>query len=190
MTELIEHIKRFVPISEQDIAHIETCFKPLSLAKKEQLLREGQVCKANYFVAKGCLRLFFINEKGIEQTIHFALENWWMSDYTSYSNQKTATFSIQAIEKSLIYALPKSEEESLLAKVPAMEKYFRLMHQKANAVAQYRLKFLYGLSREEMYREFAASFPQFVQRIPQYLLASYLGFTPEYLSQLRAKKIS
>ncbi len=190
MTELIEHIKRFVPISEQDIAHIETCFKPLSLAKKEQLLREGQVCKANYFVSKGCLRLYFINEKGIEQTTLFALENWWMSDYTSLASQQASSFYIQAIEPSEIAALSLVDEATLLEKVPAMERYFRLMHQKANAVAQYRLKFLYGLSREEMYREFAASFPQFVQRIPQYLLASYLGFTPEYLSQLRAKKIS
>jgi CRP-like cAMP-binding protein len=136
------------------------------------------------------LRLFFINEKGIEQTIQFALENWWLSDYTAFSSQSPSGFYIQAIEKSEIYALDFTVQEELFQQFPQMESYFRIVHQRAHAAAQFRIKMLYNFSREELYHHFNNSYPEFVQRIPQYLLASFLGFTPEYLSEIRNKKIS
>ena len=93
---LKNHIARFVDISEEEYIEILKYFTSIEVAKKQNLLVEGKVCKANYFVSKGCLRLFFINEKGVEQTIQFALENWWLADYTSFSSQKPSEFYIQA----------------------------------------------------------------------------------------------
>ena len=151
---------------------------------------EGKICHANYFVVQGCLRLFFINEKGVEQTIQFAIENWWLSDYTSFEKQEPATFYIQAVEKSEVVALTYNKQEEMLQQFPQMERYFRLMHQRANAAAQFRIKGLYNLSGEERYHQFNKRYPEFVQRVPQYLLASFLGFTPEYLSEIRSKKLS
>src|SRR5205085_6507417 len=99
--------------------------------------------KSNYFVSKGCLRLFFINEKGVEQTVQFALENWWLADYTSFSSQQPSEFYIQAVEASQVLALDFLSQEKMLQRFPQMERYFRLVHQRAHAASQFRIKTLY-----------------------------------------------
>jgi CRP-like cAMP-binding protein len=187
---LQEHIKKYISIDEDELSLVLKFFNSLQLRKKENLLVEGNVCNHNYFVVQGCLRLFFINEKGVEQTTHFAIENWWLADYTSFEKQRPSAFFIQAVEASNVLILHYKDQEILLQQHPKMERYFRLMHQRANAAAQVRMKGLYSLSREELYHQFSNNYPEFVQRIPQYLLASFLGFTPEYLSEIRAKKLS
>ncbi len=189
-TSLKQHIKKYISFNDEDFSNIFDFFQHIPLKKKENLLVEGKICHANYFVVQGCLRLFFINEKGVEQTIQFAIENWWLSDYTSFEKQQPATFYLQAVEKSNVLALTYNKQEEMLQQFPQMERYFRLMHQRANAAAQFRIKGLYNLSGEERYHQFYKRYPEFVQRVPQYLLASFLGFTPEYLSEIRSKKLS
>ncbi len=189
-TSLKQHIKKYISFNDEDFSNIFDFFQHIPLKKKENLLLEGKICHANYFVVQGCLRLFFINEKGVEQTIQFAIENWWLSDYTSFEKQQPATFYLQAVEKSNVLALTYNKQEEMLQQFPQMERYFRLMHQRANAAAQFRIKGLYNLSGEERYHQFYKRYPEFVQRVPQYLLASFLGFTPEYLSEIRSKKLS
>lgn len=188
--ELKEHINRFVRLSDNEFEQILGYVKPVSARKKQNLHEAGKVCKSNFFVRKGCLRLFFINDKGVEQTIQFALENWWLSDYTSFSSQQTSVFYIQAVEKSEVVAINFPAQEKMLQQFPQMERYFRLIHQRAHAASQYRLKGLFSQTREKIYHDFCKQYPAFVQRIPQYLLASFLGFTPEYLSEIRGKRIS
>jgi len=191
MTEnLKKHIQKFISISNADYDRIRSCFKSIDAKKKQNLLTEGNICHSNYFVSKGCLRLFFINEKGVEQTVQFALENWWLADYTSFSSQKKSDYYIQAVEKSEILAIDFLSQEKMLKEFPQMERYFRFIHQRAHAAYQFRIRSLYSISREELYHLFNQLYPEFVQRIPQYLLASYLGFTPEYLSEIRKKRIS
>lgn len=165
-------------------------FTPIHLQKKENLLVEGNVCHSNYFVVKGYLRMFYVSDKGDEKTIQFALENWWMADYDSFSHQKPGLFSIQAVERAEVLALQYQAQEKMLQQYPVLERYFRLMHQRAHAASQQRIRGQYSLSREDQYLNFARRYPEFVQRVPQYLLASFLGFTPEYLSEIRAKKRS
>lgn len=188
--QFYQHLRKFINISEEDFRLMLPFFRTLELRKKENLLQEGQLCRANYFVVKGCLRMFFITDKGQEQTTQFAIENWWLSDYQAFQQQKKATFSIQAVEPSTVLAIDFRAQEELLKAFPAMEHYFRMVYQTAFAASQMRIKYLYGLSREEMYFHFIEQYPGFVQRIPQYLLASFLGFTPEYLSELRSRKRS
>lgn len=184
------HIEKLLGQSLPDYEGVAHFFEPVALRKKQNLLTEGKVCTANYFVEQGCLRLFFINEKGVEQTTQFALEHWWLSDYASFSAQVPSAFNIQAVEQTKALSLSHKAQEELLKAYPQMERYFRLVHQRAHAAAQFRIKNLYGQSKEENYHQFIRAYPEFVQRIPQYLLASFLGFTPEYLSELRRKSIS
>lgn len=188
-TPLKDHIQKFIALSKEDYDVVASFFQPLTVKKKQSLLEEGQICRHHYFVEKGILRLFYINEKGVEHTTQFALENWWLTDHMSYQNQQPSAFNIQAVETADVLAIGLEEQARLLQQVPAMEKYFRIIYQKAYAANQFRIKYIYDLSSEESYDNFAAKNPGFVQRIPQYLLASYLGFTPEYLSELRRKKM-
>ncbi len=187
--QLIKHFSKFVQIEDDDLPAILSFFECVHYNKKENLLREGEVCKFNYFVVKGCLRMFFINEKGIEQTTQFAIENWWLADYMAFQNGKPAGFFIQAVEQTEVVALHYGLQEPLFKQFPQLERYFRLMYQRAYAASQLRMKYQYDFSREALYHHFTESFPEFVQRIPQYLLASFLGFTPEYLSEIRKKSV-
>ncbi|ADY51062.1 putative transcriptional regulator, Crp/Fnr family [Pseudopedobacter saltans DSM 12145] len=182
-----KHIQKFVQISEEEFSEIKTYFRSLELRKKEYLLKHGDICKMNFFVLKGCLRKFFISEKGVEHTTEFAIENWWMTDNFAYEKEMRSDFNIQTVEKSIVLVIDKVNHDKLLQKHPLMERYFRMIYQRAYAAAERRIRFLYEFSREELYLHFRSQYPEFLQRIPQYLIASYLGFTPEYLSEIRGK---
>jgi len=184
------HIERFLPLTDEAWAGIGPFFRQQRFRKKENLLTEGKVCRSNYFVEKGLLRMFFINNSGVEQTIQFALEGWWIADYASFESRRPSDFYIQAVEISDVWSLDCDAQEALLRAYPCMERYFRLVHQRAHAAAQFRVRVLYDMTREELYFHFADKYPDFVQRVPQYLLASFLGFSPEYLSEIRRKKRS
>ena len=184
----ITHIRHYVELSEPDVAIVERYAEPVELKRREYLVTEGQVCRCNYFVEKGCLRMFYINGKMMEQTTQFALENWWLSDYFSFAKQTPSLYAIQAVEKSLVIAIDSKRQDELFAEVPQLESYFRIMMQRALAASQLRVKLIYEFSKEEMYTHFVTSYPQFFQRVPQYMIASYLGLTPEYLSELRKRR--
>lgn len=187
MQNLLQHIHQYVKLTAHENQSLQEACKELQLKKKAFLLSEGEVCSSNYFVSQGCLRMYFIKENGTEQITQFAIENWWMSDYMSLSKNIASPFFIQAIEDCRIIQIPRTSLEPLLGEVPKLERYFRLVIQQAYAASQFRIKFLYEYSREEHYRHFSSQFPDFVQRVPQYMLASFLGFTPEYLSEIRKK---
>jgi len=183
----IAHIRRYVDISNDEVLILEKYLQPMELKRREYLLREGDVCSSNYFVEKGCLRMFFNNDKMVEQTTQFAIEDWWLSDYFSFARQTPSEYAIQAVEKSVVVAIDYQLQDKLFSEVPQMERYFRIMMQRALSASQLRVKMIYQLSKEEMYRHFNRSYPQFFQRVPQYMIASYLGLTPEYISELRKK---
>jgi CRP-like cAMP-binding protein len=187
--ELLHHIGKYVTLSleEQDI--VCQHFELKQVKKKQHLLQEGQLCEGNYFVVKGCLRQYLINDKLNEQIIQFGLENWWIADQDSLLNQKPSQCYIQALEPAEVLLLPEKNRKILFEQVPQLETYFRIMMQIAFVAAQRRIGFIFNMSDEERYRHFMKLFPAFAQRIPQYMLASYLGFTPQFMSRLRAKKV-
>lgn len=181
------HLDQFINIDEKEFASILTFFEVKEFAKKENLLAENQLSQYQYFVIKGCLRKFFINEKGVEQTTQFAIENWWIADTFNFERKLRSDFFIQAVERSTVLCISFSNYNSLLENHPKMERYFRQLYQKIAAANERRIRYLYEFSREESYLHFSGLFPGFIKRIPQYLIASYLGFTPEYLSEIKAK---
>ncbi|MES2425524.1 MAG: Crp/Fnr family transcriptional regulator [Bacteroidota bacterium] len=187
-TVLLEHIRKYVTLTDDEASLISQKLKPTTIKKKEFLLLAGKVCKANYFVSRGLLRLYFINKKEQEQITQFGLEGWWITDYDSLDTQKPSRFYIQAVEDAEVIAWNKDVQEELILAIPQLETYFRKILQRAYAASQRRIEYIYAYSDEERYRNFSTNFPGFIQRIPQYMLASYLGFTPQFLSKIRAKK--
>jgi len=191
MSEIFKaHLDKFISIDQDIFSEMLTFFDIQIVDKKENLLVEGQICKLNYFVLNGLLRKFFINEKGVEQTTEFAIETWWMTDNIAYEKQSKTEFYIQAIEKSEVLVITHDTQEELLKQFPVMERYFRFIYQRAYAASQMRIKYIFSLSKEDFYLGLLSRHPEFVQRVPQYLIASFLGFTPEYLSEIRKKIIS
>lgn len=185
-----QHLEKFIPVSDKEFETILSYFKTIRVSKKEILQQEGKICRCQYFVLTGCLRKFMMNEKGGEVTTEFALETWWLSDNRAFEFQTETLFSIQAIENSEILTIDFQSLEKLYLDFPIMERYYRFVYQRSFAAYQMRIKYLYTFSKEDYFFHFYDSYPQFVQRVPQYLLASFLGLTPEYLSELRKKKRS
>jgi CRP/FNR family transcriptional regulator len=188
-TALFQHIEKFITLETSEIDTLESCLSLSSIKKKDHVLKEGQVCNTMYFINKGCMRQYIINSRGIEQTLQFGIENWWITDYLSYHNHVPSHFYIQAVENTEVIAIEKPILESLLIQIPKLERYFRIVSQKSFGAAQMRIKFLFTMSAEERYHHFNDSNPEFVQRVPQYMLASYLDFSAEFMSKIRAGKI-
>ncbi|UOQ74031.1 Crp/Fnr family transcriptional regulator [Hymenobacter cellulosilyticus] len=184
---LLAHIARYVTLTDAEAALLCSYLRVQTVERKELLLRERQVCGANYFVLRGCLRTYLVSEKGTEQTILFGIENWWLTDYASLDLQRPSEFNIQAVEATQVVVFSQEVQEEVFRQLPQLERYFRLVLQRAAAAALFRIKFLYSMSGEERYRHFSQAWPGFVQRVPQYMLASFLGFTPEFLSKIRAR---
>ena len=187
---LITHIRKFCYIESEKLSLLESFFDYRTYKKKELLLKEGHPCYEKFFIAKGCVHVYYLRQNGIEQTIDFAIENWWASDFMAFQHSSTAAFSIRAIETTEVLCITADSQRRLLAEMPELNEYFHFVFQKSYAASQMRFKFLYELSKEELYRHFSQYFPFFIQRVPQYLLASFLGFTPEYLSEIRKKYLS
>jgi CRP-like cAMP-binding protein len=187
--QLIAHIRKFCFIETEKLSLLESFIEQRTYRKKEILLSEGDRCYEKFFIVKGCLHLYYLKQNGIEQTTDFALENWWISDFMAFQTGSIAQFSIRAVEKTEVLCISADSQRELLKQIPALHAYFHLVFQRAFAASQFRLRLITEFSKEELYRHFNQHFPEFIQRVPQYLLASFLGFTPEYLSEIRKKHV-
>jgi len=187
---LFEHLARYVQLSESEQEILASTLRYKKVAKKEYLLKHGQICSGMYFVLSGCLRQYTITGSETEQIIQFAIPGWWISDYQSFENNVPSDYYIQAVEDTEIAIIARSDYKDLFQNVPLLNNYFRLIMQRAYVASLKKMELLLSTSAEDRYRQFTTNFPEFVQRIPQYMLASFLGFTPEFLSMLRAKKRS
>lgn len=186
---LIKHIRKHIDLSDSETMILSKYVEQSSYKRKEFILQENNDCKNLFFVEKGCLRMYFVNEKAVEQIVQFALDSWWISDLKSFINNTPSDYYIQTIENSIITSINSEQLEQLLTEIPKLERYFRIIMQQELAAAQFKSKLMYEMSKEDLYNHFVTSFPEFIQRVPQYMIASYLGLTPEYVSGLRKKKL-
>ena len=170
---------------EQDV--IRAFLTPKKLRKKQYLLQEGDVCKYIAYVEKGALRAYTISEKGDEHIIQFALEGWLISDLYSFLTGEPATYNIDALEDAELVLISKSSYEELLKKLPKFETYIRLQLTSAYIAMQRRLTSIISFSLEERYSYFNQLYPDIVSRVPQHMIASYMGLTAETLSRVRRR---
>ncbi len=190
---LIHNIKDIVPLNEEDILLIEDAFKPVHLKKKQFLLRKGEPSNHMRFIAEGCVKLFNIDDTGKEHILQFGIKGWWVNDLYAYLTQKPATFFIQAITDSIILQVHRNQLNRLFNQIHMMDRFFRIKTQNGYVALQERTINTMSQTAEERYFEFVRRYRVMEQQIPQYMIASYLGITPEHLSTLRknlARKLS
>ncbi|MEP6794907.1 MAG: Crp/Fnr family transcriptional regulator [Saprospiraceae bacterium] len=178
-----------VPLTQEEETVIKQYLTPKKLRKKQYLLQEGDVCKSIAFIEKGALKAYSVDDKGNEHIIQFGVERWLISDLYSFLTGEPATYNIDAIEDSELLLISKTAHEELLQKVPKYETYTRMNITGAFISMQRRLTSIISSPLEERYTNFAASYPNIVQRVPQHMIASYMGLTPETLSRVRQKMI-
>lgn len=153
--------------------------------KKTKLVEEGQYCKFIYFIIEGSCYSYFTDPKGEQQVIQLALEGYWISDLSSFYSNGKAIYTIETIESTTVLLISRDNFEKACASLPIFERYFRVLIQNAYVAMQQRLARSSSEDAEKRYIELTKSHPDFLQRIPQYLIASYLGIKPQSLSRIR-----
>lgn len=190
MTEqLFLHIRKLLPENALPQAEIAAFFQTRLIKKEQLLLKETEPCTHIYFVNTGCLYLFYQHHNR-KTVVHFALENWWLTDYKTFCDGQPAVYSIAAIEDTEVTSVSRKDYERLLQSFPVMALYFNKIHERAYGAALFKQKTYATLSKEAFYRYFRTTYPAVTERIPHELFASYMGVSPEELSVLRDAFIS
>lgn len=184
-TELEAQLKSNITITPDDLDQVKRYFVPKKVRKKQYLLDPGEVCHQLTFVEKGGLFSYSTSEKGAMNVVQFAFEGWWMSDLFSFFTNEASLLTIEALEDSELLILRTDNFQPLLNDVPVMESYFRKLYQNAYVALQRRMEATIGLSAEDRYKRLMAEHPHLLLRVPQHLIASFLGITPETLSRIR-----
>lgn len=185
---LFKCFKEKVNISEVDFNFIGQQFETLEVKKKTNIIVEGRTNNRVYFVEKGLLFAYKTLEDGNIQVIQFAKESHWISDLFSFFLSSKALFAVQTLENCQLLSITKNQFDSICDTFPIMERFFRLQFQTAYATTVQRLSDVYTDDAETKYNRFITQHNQLVQRVPQYLIASYLGILPSSLSRIRNKK--
>jgi CRP-like cAMP-binding protein len=186
--KLLYYFNKWSELSEEDEAIILAAFEPMTIKKKKDLLVSGQVCNYLYFITKGCLRSFYIDSKGVEHIYQIRMDNNWISDLESFFSQRPSKYNIETLEDSYLLKISHERMEKLLIEIPRLERYFRILFQKAYINALNRLNATMWETAMDRYNEMLKEHPEVFQRVPLVYIASYLGITPESLSRIRKQK--
>jgi CRP-like cAMP-binding protein len=178
-----------VPLIESEAIVFAAAFKEIRVKKRQFLIQPNFTAKSRYFVISGALRAYVIGEDGQEHTIQLALEEWWISDYNSYIYQQAASMFVVAMEDSILLELTFEEERKLKSQAHQFETFFRTLAERSVAFMQRRIITNLTQSAEERYESFMDKYSLFTRRFPQYVIASYLGMTTEFLSKIRNQRV-
>jgi CRP-like cAMP-binding protein len=178
-----------IPLTEEERELIQEYLTVKKIRKRQYLLQEGDICKCVAFVERGALRLYKVNEDGTEHIVRFALEGQFMTDLYSFLTDEPSVYNIDAIEDSDLVLITKSASDELRKQSSKYLEYIFNVTSEAYIDLERRLTSTISHSLEERYKDFTAHYPDIIQRVPQHMVASYMGLTPETLSRVR-KRIS
>jgi CRP/FNR family transcriptional regulator, cyclic AMP receptor protein len=181
------HVARCARFSKAELEIFNTLLQPKTVSKKTMLLQEGDICNFEAYIVSGCVRTYYIDENGFELTMQFAVEDWWVSDVTSFHDHQPSNMFIETLEDCNLLMLNPGTKELLLQQVPQFERFFRILIQRHLAVVQNRLFQTISWPAQERYVDFLKHYPDIPQRVAQHYIASYLGISPEFLSKIRTK---
>ncbi|HMH20542.1 MAG TPA: Crp/Fnr family transcriptional regulator [Puia sp.] len=184
---IIRNISTYITLDEEELGLFTSLFHSRTIRRNEFLLHAESTCRNMSFVEKGCLKVFYTDDKGAGHIVKFAPEDWWAMDIESFTLQTPSFYSIQAIEESEVLQLSKEDYDLLCDRVPKFERFLRILFQNSFISLQRRIQQGLSDNAEERYRHFQEKYPTLEQRISQKQIASYLGITPEFLSMLRGQ---
>jgi CRP-like cAMP-binding protein len=184
---LRQQIGIHVSLTPEEYERVESFFSYKKFRKKQYILQEGDVCRHETFILKGCARMYHVGEDGQEHVTLFGIEGWWVGDLHSSVNDKPSIINIDCLEECEVLQITMQSLDKLYAEVPAMERFFRLLLQNAYISFQHRILVMLTRPAAERYKDFLERYPKIEERIPDHQVASYLGITPQSLSRIRSQ---
>jgi len=184
---LLQYISQYVQLTEDEQQLFLSKIRLGKYLKGQYVVQNGNVCRYESFVLKGCLKTFYIDNEGQEHIVMFAIENWWTADLGSFLTQTPACYNILCLENCELAQITYADLEALYLAIPKLERFFRIIIQKAYIAAQQRIVNNFSMAAKDRYVQFRKQYPEIDQRVPQYMIASYLGITKEFLSKIRAR---
>ena len=187
MNLLLENIAKHVSLTSEEQERVLVLTQPEQYKAKTILLKEGNICTHSFFVTKGILRSYTIDENGVEHVVSFACPGWWIADMYSYLSQRPGHLYIETNEEAEVILLSKENQEKLYNEVPKMERFFRILIENSLVANQQRLIDNMSFTAEARYDKFSKKYPELIHCLPQKQIASYIGVTPEFFSKMKAR---
>ena len=185
---LLSYFKKLIPLNKKEEELVAKKFHSRLFRKRQYVLQEGDVCTQFYFVVRGCLRMYKIDEKGGTHILQFAVEDYWMIDLGSFHEVKPSALNIDALEDTVVLQISRDELISLYIEAPKFDRIFRVLLENSFVRLQERLLQTISSTAEERYQSFLDIYPQLQNRLSQVQIAAFLGITPEFLSRLRNRR--
>ena len=186
-TGLLENIHRYVPFSDKEAARLLEVVEFKRIKKRQFLDQPGFISNYRNYVISGAFRSYFVDADGKEHTVQIAVDDWFVSDFYSYITRTPATLFVEALEDSSILQMEYSAIEGLCKEMHSLSEYFRISTERAFAFSRNRALSSLSKTAEERYLEFLDRYPNIIDRVPQYIVASYLGMSAEFLSKIRSR---
>jgi CRP/FNR family transcriptional regulator, anaerobic regulatory protein len=184
---LLENIAKHVSLTTEEQECVLALTQTEHYKSKTVLLKEGQICTHSFFVTKGILRSYTLDENGVEHVMSFACPGWWIADMYSYLSQRPGQLYIEVNEEAEVMLLSKENQEKLYNEVPKIERFFRILIENSLVANQQRLIDNMSFTAEARYDKFSKKYPDLIHCLPQKQIASYIGVTPEFFSKMKAR---
>ncbi|SFC16225.1 cAMP-binding domain of CRP or a regulatory subunit of cAMP-dependent protein kinases [Flexibacter flexilis DSM 6793] len=185
MSELFrQHIEKIVPLTDQEFALVSSFFVKKKLKKHQFLVQAGELAPYDFWVEKGLLRAYLLEENGKEQILQFAMEDWWITDYQAHFSAQPATLNVDCLEDCQVLCISQEDKDRLCAQLQKFEHFFRKKSNAGYVALQKRILSLLTDQAHERYQQFLSLYPSIIQRVPKKYIASYLGVSRETLSRL------
>lgn len=183
-TFLRQHIEAIVPLTDAEFEMVLDHFEPISIKKKQYLIKADKKVTSEFLVVKGCLKSFIHDDAGKEYIVQFAMENWWISDYTAYAKQDKGEICVQALEDCFVVELSLENKNKLCELVPKMYIFHGQKAFSGFVALQRRVLSMMKNSAKEKYELLLNQYPALFQRVSKTMIAHYLGVSRETLSRL------
>lgn len=182
-----DYLKKFSsdPLSNEEKALIRRTFIPFRLRKRQFLLQAGDHCKYFAFIVKGAMRMYSVDDKGVEHIVRLGVEEWWMGDRESFAERTPSRYHIDAWEHCELLYVTREDTIELQNKVPAFCE-MKMKLDERNQMANYRrLTSAISAMADKRYIDFIECYPELSERFPQHIIASYLGINKDTLSRVK-----
>lgn len=186
-TLILDNIGRFIDLTELEKQKYLSLLTEISVKKKDFLMQAGDIPKHEYFVTKGCLKVYTLDTDGVPHISMFAVEDHWTGDLAAFMTKGPTQYFIKAIENSELLGVPRANYDMLFQEIPKFECFYRNLYQRSLISYIRRSNQGISLTAEERYIAFKTKHPHIVNRVTQKDLAGYIGITPEFMSKIITK---